>query len=81
LDLSYLTSNTAEVLWSNYKKDIGAWQGALQNKESYMRTFLALKSITLKESNYHIEKIERVLDALIEKAIILVSKNRDGDND
>ena len=40
LDLNLKGYPAAEVVWSNYKKDIDAWHGALEHKESYMRHFL-----------------------------------------
>ena len=40
LDLNLSGYAPAQVLWSNYKKEIDAWQGALEHKESYMRHFL-----------------------------------------
>lgn len=76
LDLDYSTQYTAEVLWSNFKKDVEKWQGALQHKGSYMNTFLDLKSSASEENKYDFKKIERLLDAIIEKAVNLVCENR-----
>lgn len=39
LDLNLPNYPPAQVLWSNYKKDIDAWHGALEFKESYQRHF------------------------------------------
>jgi hypothetical protein len=40
LDLNLSEYPSAQVIWSNYKKDIDAWHGALEHKESYMRNFM-----------------------------------------
>ncbi|WP_271551596.1 MULTISPECIES: HEPN/Toprim-associated domain-containing protein [Bradyrhizobium] len=37
LDLNLVGYPAAQVVWSNYKKDIGTWQGALDHKECYKR--------------------------------------------
>lgn len=71
LDLDLLGYPPAQVLWTNYKKEIDAWQGALEYKETYMRRFLDQASGTLRESGYDTSKLEMVLKALLTEATIL----------
>ena len=55
---------TAEVIWTNYKKKIDAYHGALQNKEAYMKAFMKQTSESLTMGEYDVSKISVVLDAL-----------------
>ncbi|MGA2637430.1 HEPN/Toprim-associated domain-containing protein [Methylocella sp.] len=71
----YLDFNLSEypppqVVWTNYKKDIGAWHGALDHKESYMRHFLEQTSGSVPEG-YDTSKLSKLLDALIAEASLL----------
>ncbi|RQS11571.1 hypothetical protein DIE06_27625 [Burkholderia sp. Bp8998] len=68
LDLRLPTYPPAVVRWSNYKKDIDAWQGALEFKETYMRHFFEQTPETLRSGNYDISRLERLLDKIIEQA-------------
>ncbi len=61
----------AQVIWSNYKKDIDAWQGALEHKESYMRHFLEQTSRGAPPEGYETSKLAKLLDALISEASLL----------
>ena len=74
LDLRLDARPPAQVVWSNYKKDVDAWQGALEYKTSYMEPFLKLKPETFRESGYDMSKIETMLQALISEASRLVSQ-------
>ncbi len=53
------------MLWTNYKKSLGTYQGALEYKESYSKEFLKQTAETLAEGAYDVRKIEAVLDLLI----------------
>jgi HEPN/Toprim N-terminal domain 1 len=65
LDLDAGGHPPAKVLWTNYKKALGAYQGALEYKESYIKEFLKQTSDTLADGSYDVRKIEAVLDVLI----------------
>ncbi len=52
LDLNLLGRPRAQVIWSNYKKEVDDWQGALEHKGSYVCRFLALTSESLRENEY-----------------------------
>jgi hypothetical protein len=65
LDLGAGGHPPAKVLWTNYKKNLGTYQGALEYKESYSKEFLKQTAETLAEGAYDVRKIEAVLDLLI----------------
>ena len=65
LDLEFGGHPPAKVLWTNYKKDLGSYQGVLEHKESYTRDFLKQTSNTLTDGSYDVRKIEAILDDLI----------------
>jgi hypothetical protein len=65
LDLNLPDVPPARVIWSNYKRDIDAWHGALEHKESYDRYFMKQDAETLAAGKYDISKLIQVLDALI----------------
>ncbi|MCW0182041.1 MAG: HEPN/Toprim-associated domain-containing protein [Zavarzinia sp.] len=71
LDLNLPTYPPAQILWSNYKKDIDAWQGALEFKDSYQRHFYEQSPETLREGPYDASKLLKLLDALIAEAALV----------
>ncbi|MCF5189993.1 MULTISPECIES: HEPN/Toprim-associated domain-containing protein [Pseudomonas] len=73
LDLKIPNYPEANIQWSNYKKEIGSWQGALEHKESYMRRFLALNTENIQNGLYDTSKIKEVLTCLIAEATVLNS--------
>jgi hypothetical protein len=73
LDLDLPGYPPARVLWTNYKKEIDAWQGALEYKETYMRHFLDQASGKLHESRYNTSKLRMVLNALLDEATALAA--------
>jgi len=72
LDLNLKDYPPAQVLWSNYKKEIDAWQGALEHKESYTRHFLDQTRENL-VTGYDTSKLIKLLDALISEAALLLT--------
>lgn len=66
LDLNLNGYPPAQVLWSNYKKDIDAWHGALEYKETYTRHFFEATIGGIAE--YQTTKLSKLLDALIVEA-------------
>lgn len=71
LDLRLPNYGPPVVRWSNYKKDVDAWQGALEYKETYMRHFLGQAPDTLRNGGYDIAKLVCVLDAITIQATLL----------
>lgn len=73
LDLNLPSHGPAQVLWSNYKRDIDAWHGALEFKESYQRHFYDQDPEALLSASYDISKLLKLLDALIKEAATVSS--------
>jgi hypothetical protein len=65
LDLDVGGHPPAKVLWTNYKKSLRTYQGALEYKELYSKEFLKQTAETLRVGAYDVRKIESVLDLLI----------------
>ena len=51
------------IRWTNYKKELNEYQGALCDKQSYTKVFLKQKSASL--PNYDVTKICKVLDHIV----------------
>ncbi len=73
LDLDLPTFGPAQVLWSNYKKEVNAWHGALEFKESYQRHFYDQSDEALRNGPYQSSKLLRLLDSLIVEASLVLS--------
>jgi hypothetical protein len=65
LDLNVGDYTSAKVLWTNYKKALGVYQGALEYKESYVKEFLKQIPETIANGSYDTTRIEAVLDLLV----------------
>lgn len=65
LDLKVGGQPPAKVLWTNYKKNLDSYQGALEFKDFYSKEFLKQTDETLAKGEYDVRKIEAVLDLLI----------------
>ena len=63
LDLKLKGRPPAKVRWTNYKKDLGFYHGALEYKESYAKAFLEQTPETITE--YDVSNIQVVLDYLV----------------
>lgn len=68
LDLRLDHYPPAQVTWSNFKKDIDAWHGVLDFKESYSKHFYEKSDQQLKNGNYDVSKLLKLIDALIREA-------------
>jgi hypothetical protein len=64
LDLSH---PAAEVQWTNYKKEIDDWHGALLNKTQYADHFMRQTTASIQRSGYDMSKIDEVLKALVKE--------------
>lgn len=71
LDLNLPSYPPAQVLWSNYKKEIDAWQGALEFKDTYQHHFYKQSPETLRAGPYDASKLLKLLDALIAEAALV----------
>lgn len=68
LDLRLDQYSPAQVRWSNFKKDINAWHGALDFKESYSKHFYDQSDELLRNGNYDVSKLLKLIDILIREA-------------
>lgn len=71
LDLNLPDYGPAQVLWSNYKKEVGAWHGSLEFKESYQRHFYDQSNDSLRNGPYQSTKLAKLLDTLIFEASLV----------
>jgi hypothetical protein len=72
LDLNLTQYPPARIVWSNYKKELDAWHGALEHKDSYIRHFMDQDAATLAAGMYDASKLIKLLDALIAEASQLI---------
>lgn len=75
LDLNLPGRPDAVAVWSNYKKEVDRWHGALDYKDTYTKHFLDQKDTALRDGSYQTNKLEAVLDAILAEATFLA----DGD--
>lgn len=68
LDLGLDDYPAPQVTWSNFKKDIDAWHGVLDFKESYSKHFYDQPDDLLRNGSYDVSKLTKLIDALIEQA-------------
>ncbi|MEZ8904790.1 MULTISPECIES: HEPN/Toprim-associated domain-containing protein [Vibrio] len=68
LDLHLEQYPAPQITWSNFKKDINAWHGALDYKESYSKHFYAQTDEMLRSGNYDASKLLKLIDTLIQEA-------------
>jgi HEPN/Toprim N-terminal domain 1 len=64
LDLRIQGQPPATILWTNFKKSLGVYQGSLEYKESYTKDFLKQDSTSLANGSYDATKLGAVLDLL-----------------
>ena len=76
LDLNLPDRPPARAIWSNYKRELGHWHGALDFKESYVDRFMKLSPTNLATAGYDTSKIETVLGAIIAKCNLIASSVR-----
>jgi hypothetical protein len=68
LDLRLDQYPAPQVTWSNFKKDIDAWHGVLDFKESYSKHFYEQPDDLLRNGSYDVSKLLKLIDALIRQA-------------
>lgn len=72
LDLRLDKYPPAQVTWSNFKKDIDAWHGVLDFKESYSKHFYKQSDHQLQNGNYDVSKLSKLIDALVREAGLVI---------
>jgi hypothetical protein len=65
LDLNLKGRGPAQVQWTNYKKDLGIYHGALDCKGFYAKAFLEQTPETIAAGGYDVSKIHAVVDYLV----------------
>lgn len=65
LDLALPKRPPARVVWSNYKREIDTWHGALEYKETYVQHFMSQDVAAFSSGSYNGVKLGLLLDALI----------------
>jgi len=65
LDLAFQESSPSAVRWTTYKAEIGAYQGALEHKETYTKRFMKQTAESLASGGYDSGKLGVVLEALV----------------
>ncbi|RQW72807.1 hypothetical protein EBB56_02240 [Halomonas sp. YLB-10] len=71
LDLRLDQYPSAQVTWSNFKKDIAAWHGVLDFKESYSKHFHEQTDDQLRNGNYDISKLLKLMDSITQQAALV----------
>ena len=72
LDLRLDHHPAPQVTWSNFKKDIDAWHGVLDFKETYAKHFYNQPDDLLRSGSYDVSKMVKLLDALIQQAGLVI---------
>jgi hypothetical protein len=72
LDLRLDQYSVPQVAWSNLKKDINAWHGVLEFKESYSKHFYEKSDDLLRNGSYDVSKLLKLIDALIQQAGLVI---------
>lgn len=73
LDLNLPNRPPPQVTWTNFKRELDTYQGALDFKETYTRAFLKQAADTVSATGYEMTRIEAVLDALIAECTAIAS--------
>jgi hypothetical protein len=72
LDLRLDQYPAPQVTWSNFKRDIHAWHGVLDFKESYSKRFYDQPADLLRNGSYDTSKLLKLIDKLIQQAGLVV---------
>jgi len=72
LDLRLDQYPAPQVTWSNFKKDINAWHGVLDFKESYSKHFYEQPDDLLRNGSYDVSKLLKLIDVLIRQAGLVI---------
>ena len=55
-----------KIRWTNYSKEFNTYQGSLESKDSYVKSFKRIKS---NEDKYDFSKLNKLIEAIYEKCI------------
>jgi hypothetical protein len=65
LDLDIVGRPTASVIWTNYKKELDVYHGALEYKDSYTQYFMKQTKETVASGAYSVDRLRAVLDSVL----------------
>ncbi len=65
LDLNVGNHGDAKILWTNYKRELEVYQGALEYKDFYAKEFLKQTTGTIANGSYDASRMEIVLDLIV----------------
>ena len=65
LDLNVGNHGPAKIVWTNYKKELDVYHGALEYKDFYVKEFLRQTARTIANGSYDASQLEAVLDLII----------------
>lgn len=81
LDLRLKQRSPAKVRWTSYREKQGKYQGSLEHKETYMRSFLQQTPKTIASGAYDVSKLRVVLRTLFEECSSIAGLNRTFEDD
>lgn len=65
LDLNLAEYPPAKVIWTNYKRELGVYQGSLEYKDSCTTAFMEQTRESILSGQYDVTKLRHIVDALI----------------
>ncbi|WP_082572238.1 HEPN/Toprim-associated domain-containing protein [Variovorax sp. Root434] len=71
LDLRTTHLTPARIIWTNFKKERNDYQGSLEFKETYMRTFMGQTKESLSSGAYDFTKIAKVLNCILAECALI----------
>lgn len=77
LDLTTGQYPPAKVIWTNYKKELDTYQGALEFKESYIEEFMRQTPSAISAGDYDASKLRAALDALVNECSAMAAGDGD----
>ena len=77
LDLTSNAERAAQVRWTSFNREIGVYQGELEQKTEYMKRFLQLRT---PERTYDCTKIDAVLDTIVSACVSIAESLQDAES-
>jgi hypothetical protein len=81
LDLRLRNRTPAQVRWTNYRETQGVYQGSLEHKETYMRSFLRQKPEAFASGTYDVSKLRVVLNTFFHECSSIAALSRTLEDD
>jgi hypothetical protein len=81
LDLRLKNRPPPRVLWTNFRDKEGVYQGSLEHKETYMRSFLRQKPAAIAAGSYDVSKLRTILDHVFHECRVIAMATREATQD